>query len=84
LKVFSKNISFFPRKIIRKNNLSCKALFILDSAPGLSNILENLVPSIRVVFLPPNTTALLQPLDEGVIAAFKAYYLCRCKQQLTY
>uniref|UniRef100_A0A673CZT8 HTH CENPB-type domain-containing protein n=1 Tax=Sphaeramia orbicularis TaxID=375764 RepID=A0A673CZT8_9TELE len=35
----------------------------------------------NVVYLPPNTTSLLQPMDQGVIASFKAYYLRRTMAQ---
>jgi len=31
--------------------------------------------NIRVVYLSPNTTPLLKPMDEGVIATFRGYYL---------
>jgi hypothetical protein len=37
----------------------------------------DLSENIKVVFLPPNTTPLLQLMDQGVTATFKAYYLCR-------
>jgi len=33
--------------------------------------------SVDVVFLPPNTTALIQPMDQGVISNFKAFKALR-------
>ncbi|KAF6313043.1 hypothetical protein mRhiFer1_008568 [Rhinolophus ferrumequinum] len=36
---------------------------------------SNLHPNIKVAFLHPNTTSLIQPVDQGVIAALEAYYL---------
>ena len=56
----------------------------MDNAPShptnLSNIEKGI--SVEVVFLPPNTTALIQPMDQGVISNFKAYYLRRTFTQL--
>ncbi|XP_069823956.1 tigger transposable element-derived protein 1-like [Dendropsophus ebraccatus] len=54
-----------------------KVLLILDNAPGHPADVDDFHPNVKVVYLPPNTTALIQPMDQGVIATFKAYYLRR-------
>jgi hypothetical protein len=59
----------------KKKVLDFKILIILDNAPSHPPTVAEQSPNIKVIFLPPNTTSLLQPLDQGVIAAFKAYYL---------
>uniref|UniRef100_K7FQB3 HTH CENPB-type domain-containing protein n=1 Tax=Pelodiscus sinensis TaxID=13735 RepID=K7FQB3_PELSI len=50
--------------------------FIFQNAPGHPQYLNDLHSNVKVVFLPPNTTSILQPMDQRAIAAFKAYYLC--------
>lgn len=32
-------------------------------------------PNVRVMFLPPNSTSLIQPMNQGIVAVFKVYYL---------
>ena len=49
----------------------------MENAPGHPARLEDFYSNVKVVYLPRNTTALLQPMDLGVIASFKAYYLRR-------
>lgn len=58
---------------MRKRNLSFKAVLIIDNATSHSKDLQH--PNIKVVFLPPNCTSLIQPLDQGIIHAFKAIYI---------
>ena len=53
--------------------MSLKALLLVDNAPGHPQTL-GADSDIEVMFLPPNTTSLIQPLDQGIIATFKAYY----------
>jgi hypothetical protein len=51
---------------------------LLDTPPSLSDTDEN----IHVMFLPPSTTSLIQPMDQGVIATFKSHYLWKTFAQL--
>ncbi|GFW19277.1 tigger transposable element-derived protein 1 [Trichonephila clavipes] len=56
---------------MKEKSLDFKVLLIADNAASHSQ-LEH--PNIQLVFLPPNTTSLIQPLDQGIIATFKKYY----------
>ncbi|XP_059047573.1 tigger transposable element-derived protein 1-like [Achroia grisella] len=78
---FTKHFIPEVKQYCSNNNLAYKALLILDNAPGHPVRIADIDPQIKVVFLPPNTTSLLQPMDQGVIASFKAYYLRRTFSQ---
>ena len=54
--------------------LNQKALLIIDNATVHLCNFELCDENIKVIFLPPNTTALIQPLDQGVISCFKRVY----------
>lgn len=69
------NKSFVPdaQKFMKEKNLDFKVLLILDNASVHPDDLSH--PNVKIIFLPPNTTSLIQPLDQGVISTFKAYYI---------
>ena len=48
-----------------------KIALVLDNAPCHPKLT---LSNIELVFLPPNTTSHLQPLDQGIIANFKVKY----------
>jgi len=54
---------FCHSQFCNQNNLPRKALLLLDNAPGHPPHLEDV------------KSELIQPMDQGVIATFKAYYL---------
>ncbi|XP_064083041.1 tigger transposable element-derived protein 1-like [Macrobrachium nipponense] len=68
---------FIPqvREYCLEKGIPFNILLLLDNAPGHPPHLADLNPDVKVVFLPPNTTPILQPMDQGSIAAFKANYL---------
>ena len=47
-----------------------KIALVVDNYPAHASI-DNLV-SVNLIFLPPNTTSKLQPMDQGVIRSLKA------------
>ncbi|XP_067118910.1 tigger transposable element-derived protein 1-like [Centruroides vittatus] len=52
--------------------LPFNVLLIVDNAPGHPRIEH---PNVKIVFLLPNTSSLIQPLDQDIIAAFKKHYV---------
>ena len=54
----------------------------MDHAPGLLTNLDDPVDNLKVARMPPNTTSLIQPMDQRVIAKFKACYLWRIFKQM--
>ncbi|GBM72300.1 Jerky -like [Araneus ventricosus] len=57
------------KKNLRKLKLK-KAILLMDNAPAHPDVEEN----ITCIFMPPNTTAILQPMDQGVIESMKRRY----------
>lgn len=64
------------KKFLNKQKLPQKALLILDNCPGHPHEEDlNIKDSfIRIMFLPPNVTPILQPMDQNVIQAIKMQY----------
>ena len=59
------------RKVMAKNR---SILLIIDNAGCYPNDMVDKYSNVRVLFLPPNTTSKLQPLDLGIIMTFKLHY----------
>ncbi|BFZ23970.1 hypothetical protein BsWGS_27009 [Bradybaena similaris] len=59
----------------KENSIPFKVLLLANSDPAHPRALTDLYKEITVLFLPVDTTKLLQPMDRGIIARFKAFYL---------
>ena len=66
------------KQYLLEKNLPLKALLVMDNAPapapGLEDDLLEEFEFIKVKFLPPNPTPILQPMDQQVILNFKKLY----------
>ncbi|XP_023238008.1 tigger transposable element-derived protein 1-like, partial [Centruroides sculpturatus] len=72
---FYKHFVHEVEKYCADNDLPFKILLLLNNAPGHPLILQHAHSNIKIIFFPPNNTSNLQPMYQGVIASFKAYYL---------
>jgi hypothetical protein len=66
------------KEYLEKKNLPLKALLVMDNAhahpQGLEEDLSTGYGFFQVKFLPPNTTPLIQPMDQQIISNFKKLY----------
>nr|XP_033813974.1 tigger transposable element-derived protein 1-like [Geotrypetes seraphini] len=62
------------RKYLANKGMEFKVMLALDNAPGHPDSHEFHIEGVEIVYLPPNTTSIIQPLDQGVIRTFKAHY----------
>ena len=61
----------FDEDMQRENR---QIILLVDNFSAHIDPIDYDLKAIRLEFLPPNTTAQLQPLDAGIIRTFKAYY----------
>ncbi|XP_015187494.1 PREDICTED: jerky protein homolog-like [Polistes dominula] len=64
------------KKFMKRSNLPIKALLVLDNAPAHPNEqeLKSSDGNIQTIFLPPNCTPLIQPMDQNVIQKVESLY----------
>lgn len=55
-----------------ENNIPSEILLIVDYASRHPPLIGDLYPQSKAGFLPPSITSLIQPMDQGAIAAFQA------------
>lgn len=67
---------FVPKvkRHLKSINLPIKAILVLDNAPTHPDKVTCDTADIKIIFLPPNVTSLIQPMDQGVIETFKRRY----------
>lgn len=61
-------------KVSKENDISSRAVLLIDNAPSHPDTQELTSGEIRTAFLPPNATPLLQPLDQNVLQSLKLKY----------
>ncbi len=71
-------------KYLSNTNLPIKALLVLDNAPShpSSEHLQSHDGNIEAIFLPPNTTSIIQPMDQGVLESVKRRYRKKLLQKI--
>ena len=73
---FHKNFVPHVKKFCQDQGIEYKVLLLLDNAPAHPSPekLTSCDGKVTTMFLPPNTTSILQPLDQGLLEALKRRY----------
>ncbi|KAL2630849.1 hypothetical protein R1flu_015535 [Riccia fluitans] len=73
IKLFEKFLLDFERRLREAGRKS--ALLLVDNFTGHKIVsVQDQIRILRVEFLPPNVTAVYQPMDAGITRAFKTHY----------
>lgn len=78
--LFAEWLHWFDNKMAGR-----KVLLLMDNFSGHKSgldLLQSPLQNVQYIWLPPNTTSRCQPLDQGIIKAFKAYYKRRWLQYM--
>ena len=59
-----------------------KALLLINNCSAHPQELKTRDGSVTCMFLPPNTTSLIQPMDQGVLQAMKNHYKRKLLQKI--
>lgn len=62
------------KKFSAENDLTTRAILLIDNAPSHPDTEELSCGEIKAAFLPPNVTPILQPMDQGVLQSLKLKY----------
>lgn len=74
--------AIFKEWLIKWDNvLDHNIVLLVDNCTAHNNV-SVLLKNIKVVYLPANTTALIQPCDQGIIRTLKAYYRREMRSRL--
>ena len=73
---FHNNFVPYVKKHCTDNNVEYKVLLLIDNAPAhpSEEVLKSKDGKVVTMFLPPNTTSVIQPMDQGILVGMKRHY----------
>uniref|UniRef100_H9GSD8 DDE-1 domain-containing protein n=1 Tax=Anolis carolinensis TaxID=28377 RepID=H9GSD8_ANOCA len=80
MKILTKDWFHQVKVYLAQKGLEFEILLLIDNAGG--HAIDITHDGIQVEFLPPNTTSLIQPMDQGIIRTFKVLYTSNSLQNL--
>lgn len=66
---FHNKFVHYMKKHSKDNNVVYKVLLLIDNAPvhPIEEALKSRDGNVVMMFLPPNTTSVIQPMDQGIL-----------------
>lgn len=69
--IYGKWLQKFDNAMAKQNR---KVLLFVDNCPAHPRSISEKTKSVKVVYLPPNMTSKIQPMDQGIIKNVKVHY----------